>query len=459
MLNSLNALRGSDKKFGILHSQFMSSSTKGITNSLQGKTKRTIKMEKQKTKPNRIIQVSKGIVGPRQPVLKTVKQKAIGDYPGMPKAYLDVARIYSSPRMIGPPICDELMALIEHMFTEEEATAVRHLKPFTRKTAAQVAAVEHRSVNEIRTILEHLGREKFVLLSMGELLSRRYAVMPIIPGTFEAVLITTSMDKLTDWQKRFAELFEQLYETGFMTDYLKLPTHAVRYLPVGQTIEAHPMALPSDRLEAIFDRYKTFAVFLCQCRMAEDIAGRGCGKPMENCIGFGEVVKVLANSGKVRLIDKKEAIEIKREAEAAGLVNWMINEESGKMGSSSCSCCGCCCHMMRTITEFNMPAMIAPPHFRPNFNLVTCDHCAKCARVCPMGAITVDMKGKTHAHQLERCIGCGQCVVACDKKHAVQMDAVADYKKPPGNYASLFARLTPNMLRTALSVWRSRVKS
>ena len=134
----------------------------------------------------------------------------------------------------------------------------------------------------------------------------------------------------------------------------------------------------------------------------------------------------------------------------------MINEESGKFMGSSCSCCGCCCHMMRTVNEFNMPAMIAPPHFLPDFDLSNCDYCGKCARACPMGAISTDMKGKLHDHQLERCIGCGQCVIACDKKKAVKMEAMPNYKTPPSSYPALLMKVTPNMLRTAWDVWRSR---
>ncbi len=407
---------------------------------------------------NRMIAMNAGVVGPRDPVGKKFKAKSPGDYPGVPEAYLAVAKLYSSPRLIGPPVCDEFMALIQHMFTEEEASIVAHLKPFSRKTAAQIAAKAHRPLEEVRDILERLALEKFILLSTGEPETRRYAVMPIIPGTFELVMATTSIDNLTDWQKEFARLFEQLHETGFMVDYLKYDIPGVRYLPLEQTIEANPLALPSDRLEEVFDRYSTFGVTHCQCRTTEIIAGRGCGRPVENCVVFGEPLKKLAGYGKIRMIDKQEAIEIKREAEASGLVSWMINEESGNFVSSSCSCCGCCCHMMRTVTEFNMPAMIAPPHFIPKFDHTTCEHCAKCTKRCPMGAITVDTKGKTNVHKTERCVGCGQCVVACDKKHAVRMDAVADYKNPPKSYLDLALKMTPNALRSSWSVWRSRAR-
>lgn len=413
-------------------------------------------MPEKSIKTNNIIEIKNGVVAPKSPLLKILENKRPGDYPGLSKAYIGAAQVYSSPLLAGPPICDELMALIQHMFTEDEAEIVRRIKPLTRKTAAWIARSARISEDEVKPVLDRLAREKCILLATGNGRGRKYSVMPILPGTFEAVMIVSSWDDLTDWQKEFARLFEDLYGTGYITDYLKHDTPMVRYLPVEQSIQAHPMALPSDSLEEIFDRYNTFAVGLCQCRMTEELAGRGCGRTLENCVSFGEPLKAASNAGKLRLISREEALDIKRQAEAEGLVNWMINEESGKWVGCSCSCCGCCCHMMKTVTDYDMPAMIAPPHFLPRFDYSACNYCTKCALACPMGAITVDAKGKNHIHNVKRCIGCGQCLVACDKQKAVTMEAVPGYAEPPSSYASLAAKLAPNVLRTAYSAWRSR---
>jgi Pyruvate/2-oxoacid:ferredoxin oxidoreductase delta subunit len=356
---------------------------------------------------------------------------------------------------MGPPICDELIALVQHMFTEEEASLVRYLRALPGKTAAAVAAAAHRPVEEVRPILERLALEKFVLLSSGTGDKERYHLLPLMPGAFEMVLVRTSLNTLTDWHRRFAELIEALYETGYFVDYAEHPFSTVRYVPVGQTIEAHPMALPSDRLEEILDRYEVFAVGLCQCRMAQEIVGRGCGRSMENCVGFGDAAELLIRHGRMRRVEKKDVLEIKAEAEAAGLATWMFETELGKSSSgASCSCCGCCCDALRTISQFNAPGMIAPPHFMPKVDLTKCMYCGKCAKICPVGAVVVDTKGKSHQHLRERCIGCGLCAVACDKQHAIQMDPTPKYREPPRSLISALFQIAPNYLRSAWSVWR-----
>ena len=198
------------------------------------------------------------------------------------------------------------------------------------------------------------------------------------------VLIRPSLDTLTDWHRRFAELFETLYATGYVQDYRGLTTPLVRFLPVGKAIEAHPMALPSDQLEVVLDQFEDFAVGQCQCRIAMDAVGRGCGKPKGNCAAMGRWARKSVEKGIFRRVSKREMLDIKREAEAHGMVNWFMNV-AGTKSQCSCSCCGCCCHAMRTISEHNVPGMIAPPHFLPRFDPARCAFCLMPGRMSDEG--------------------------------------------------------------------------
>jgi Na+-translocating ferredoxin:NAD+ oxidoreductase subunit B len=404
----------------------------------------------------RIIEINQHVIGPRPPKTNSVRARKLGDYPRLSAAHSDVVRCLSSPLRMGPPVCDELVALVEHLFTEEEAGVVRHLGLISGRAAAELARAEHRPIEEIEPILDRLSQEKRIIARSGKQPSDyRYRLLPIVPGIFEMTLVSHTLESLTDWHRRFIELFETLYETGYTLDYKGHRTPAVRYLPVGQTIDAHPMALPSDKLEVVFDQFKVFGIGQCQCRMAMQVIGQGCGKPLGNCTIMGQWAEQGIVEGVLRQVSKKEALQIKREAESYGMVNWMMNVRSAR-GQCSCSCCGCCCHAMRGVNEFNAPGFIAPPHFLPQLDASKCTYCGKCARVCPMGAIVVDTQQKTQRHLRERCIGCGLCVLACDRQRALVMEPVPDYKLPYRSWYSLIAHSAPGTLLTGWKLWRQR---
>ncbi len=402
----------------------------------------------------RIVEVRDHLIGPAEPKINTVRPRKIGDYPGVPRAYLDLASKMTTPLLGSPPICDELMAFIQHTWTEEEASVIRHLHPMRWTSAEELAKAEGRPVEEIRPILRYLTVEKWSIDVKGKEGNERYKLLRILGGVYEFVLINQHMDSLSDWHRRFAELFEDLYETGYFLDYsTKNQPGFVTYIPIGESIEANPMAIPFDKLEGWLESYDLFAVGQCQCRMSMEVLGQGCGKPISNCTVIGEGAERLVRDGVLRKVDRKEFFDIKAEAESHGLVNWMMNVQNSKT-QSSCACCGCCCHNFRIVSEFNAPGMIAPPHFRPYFDDTLCTHCGKCALNCPMAALAVDAKAKSREYLAPRCIGCGLCALACDKKHAISMQAVKDYRPPFKSMSSLMTHSLPGMLKTSWRVWR-----
>jgi len=408
--------------------------------------------------PRRVIEVKQGVVGPATPRPRSVRPKKLTEFPGVGTAHLQVAEKLASPLLTGPPVCEELVAFVQHLFTEEEAGVVRHLGQFAGRTAADLAKAEHRPVEQIEPILQRLAGVKRAIAASGPDGARTYRLMPIMPGIFEMVLIGESPDALSPWHRRFAELFEALYETGYITDYQQGqagPSLFVRVLTVGRTIDAHPMALPSDRLEVILDRYTVFGIGQCQCRMAMQVAGHGCGKPVGNCTVMGEFAEAGIRHGWLRPVSRHAVLEIKREAEAHGLVTWILNAEAAK-GQASCSCCGCCCHAMRMVSEFNAPGVMAPAHFRPRFDDARCTYCGQCAKNCPMGALATDVHQHTRQHLAARCIGCGLCVVACGDRRAVAMEPVLGYTLPYQSWFAYQARATAGMVKNAWTVWRSR---
>lgn len=406
-------------------------------------------------RPRTVIRVEKNIVGPELPRSKTVRSRRLSDYPHVAAPHLAVAKRLSSPLLMGPPICDELIAFVQHTFTEEEADVVRCLSIMRGLTAEQIAAKARRPLDEVQPVLDRLALQKRAIGCRGSAEQRRYQLMPIMPGIFEMVLIGESPDTLSDWHRRFADLFETLFETGYMLDYQGLQPPMVRFLPVGRIAASHPMALPCEQLEVVLDRFEVFGVGHCQCRMSSDPCGQGCGRPLKVCTAMGTWAEQAIATGAMQRISRQNVLEIKREAESHGLVTWLLNVDS-TTGQASCSCCGCCCKAMRMVTEFNAPGMMAPPHFMPRFDAGTCKHCGQCARACQMGAITVNMQQKHLHHEPARCIGCGLCQLACDKQRAVRMEPVPEFRIPYKSWYAARLRSVPSLLRTSWRVWRQR---
>jgi len=108
------------------------------------------------------------------------------------------------------------------------------------------------------------------------------------------------------------------------------------------------------------------------------------------------------------------------------------------------------------INEFNAPGSIAPAHFLPQLDAAKCVYCGRCATNCPMGAIVVDQRQKTLRHLRERCIGCGLCVLACERQHALKMEPAPDYQLPYRSWFSLIAHALPGALKTSWDIWRTR---
>lgn len=381
-------------------------------------------------------------------------------HPGVSEAHLALAKIYSSPSLSGPPLSGKLIALVEHMYTEEEADILRHLKPMRAKKATSLAKAARRPVGEVAAILKRLAHEMNLILPVGRDGDERYSLLPVVPGTFEWALMRPTTDDLTEWHTRFAELFEDLFETGYIGDYAGKPAPAIRYIPVGEVIESLPSALPSDKLEDILDRYDQYSIAVCQCRLSKKLIGEGCGKMLETCTAFGDIAGWLVQNGKAKSASRKDVLEVKSAAESEGLVTWMFNVGNQSKYNGSCSCCGCCCGALRAATQYHSIGMIAPPHFKPRFNKAECSYCGKCADICQMKAVLVESKGeeKSLTHVSELCIGCGLCAVACSK-NAITMAEVPDYERPPASWPRHALKYLPTTINNMRRVRNDRKRS
>lgn len=88
--------------------------------------------------------------------------------------------------------------------------------------------------------------------------------------------------------------------------------------------------------------------------------------------------------------------------------------------SSICNCCGGCCEALGAAKRFAPSQPIATSNYLPKVAEEGCIGCGKCAKVCPMEAISMkaDSEGRKKRPVIDEsiCLGCGVCARNCPKK-------------------------------------------
>jgi Fe-S-cluster-containing hydrogenase component 2 len=73
-----------------------------------------------------------------------------------------------------------------------------------------------------------------------------------------------------------------------------------------------------------------------------------------------------------------------------------------------------------------------------------------------MGAITIDLEAKKLTYAAERCVGCGQCLVACERQRAVTMRPVPLQQMPYRSWFSLVCHAMPGLMKVGWMRWWNR---
>lgn len=151
----------------------------------------------------------------------------------------------------------------------------------------------------------------------------------------------------------------------------------------------------------------------CVCRLVEN----NCDKPLEVCLSFDSGADYMVKHRKGRRVTKEEAFEILKEAEDAGLVHTMNNQQ--EKPSLICNCCSDCCFVLRGLSQLYNPRAFTKSNFMPKIDRESCRLCETCVKWCPLQALyrhyphTEDLSDDMILVLEERCIGCGVCAHKC----------------------------------------------
>lgn len=308
--------------------------------------------------------------------------------------------------------------ILEILFTPEEAAVAAQLptRPARiEKIATRVGASAEELRPRLETMCDHGLVVDLVDPRSGEV---RYALAPPVVGFIEFSMMRRA-DHIP--KKRMAEALEAYFQGDEVFAREVFGGETV----IGRTL-AHesvmgddlPDVLDWERASALVEQATARSVSLCYCRHTAEHLGTACDAPAELCMSLNGGAEFVVRRGFGRAIDVAEAKDLLAQGRQLGLVRIADNVMS--QPTYVCNCCGCCCEQLRSISRYGLPA-VNPSGFVPEFDRGHCKGCSRCARACPIAAITMhatraaaqrksDLEPELDA---ERCIGCGLCVDAC----------------------------------------------
>jgi Pyruvate/2-oxoacid:ferredoxin oxidoreductase delta subunit len=324
--------------------------------------------------------------------------------------------------------------ILEILFTPEEAALAARLpvRPAKLKTVAERVGM---APDALRPLLEPLCDKGLVMDLMnprtGEV---RYLLAPPVIGFFEFSFMRAHEEFP---RQELAEAM-QAYMHGddtFAREVFSGETVMGRALVNENELAGSPLpeVLDFERATALIAGAQEIAVSFCYCRHKAEHLGEDCDAPKEVCLSLNGGAAFVVRRGFGRPIERQGALEILSVSRDTGLVQ--IADNVRHRPTYICNCCSCCCGQLSAINEFDLPAVV-PSGFAPQLTEDLCKGCSRCARECPVGAISMvpvrecaqRKRSMLPAVDEDRCIGCGVCA------HACRVDALRMYRSQQPRY-------------------------
>ena len=315
----------------------------------------------------------------------------------------------------GAPASDTLYKILQVLYTEKEAkwVALLPVRPFTLKKAARIWGTTEAKAEKL---LDRLC-EKALLVDSDYRGERQFVMPPPMAGFIEFALMRTRGD--ID-QQYLSELYYQYMnvEEDFVKDLFFATETRLGRVYVQEPVLTNDKTnhiLDYERATHIVEEAKYIGLGTCYCRHKMYHAGHPCeiNAPWDVCLTFDNVARSLAEHGDyARLISKEEAKEVLERSYESNLVQ--IGENVREHPAFICNCCGCCCEALQAARRFSPMQPVATTNYMPKVSVKTCIGCGKCAKVCPILAIS--MKEGCPVIDGEICLGCGVCARNCPTK-------------------------------------------
>ena len=293
--------------------------------------------------------------------------------------------------------------ILRKIFTPEEAELFCDLR-LTFETPQEISERTGRPIEGLAELLEAMWNHGQLFgIDFGEV--KVFKMLPWVFGIYEF--------QLKRMDKEFAKLNEEYYPL-WGKQFFKHTPHLMHVIPIEKEIKSNQTTLHYEQVSTIIENGQSFAVNECICKKEQHLLGNPCDKPLEVCMGIAPVSGVFeaGTPWGGRAISKKEAYEILKKSEEAGLVHLTSNVQGGQY--YICNCCGCCCNVLNSVNKLGFSEGVNS-HFYAEIDEELCTSCGICAdERCQVNAIEEKEDNYKIIHN--KCIGCGLCINTCPEE-------------------------------------------
>ncbi|MFZ1550377.1 MAG: 4Fe-4S binding protein [Anaerolineae bacterium] len=319
----------------------------------------------------------------------------------------------------GAPETPAFMQILKLLFSPTDAEIARQL-PTNFTGLTDLSRKLHLPEAELLDILSGMA-ERGCVIDIERHGQRYFSLAPVVIGFFEFTFMRLRPDApLPELARLFDAYFKE--DDRFARAIFQHETQIGRSLVREEALPAdvsgqHVEILDWERASTIVKTATDAAVSLCACRHHASHLNEGCGRPQRTCLSFNYGAKTLVRNGVAERITNSEAMDILELAKVNGLAQTADNVQRNV--GYICNCCGDCCGMMNAIRRFDLRGAIVTSNWISDIDLSHCNGCGRCAKVCPVNAITIEEQQLTNRRKrwavrnADLCLGCGVCYSAC----------------------------------------------